>query len=170
MCAGSSLVTAVVLSRRSAPERVRSAAPTAPAAESGSMLCSRGRRPPCLLLLLRPIGTSGLRDGTRQTRLMSKCHVVPEPCEIPITAARRRPLAPSLVVRSGDHPVPASAADSGSSNSKSSSCDVYSLMFPRPRTNGGRERQVLGRSRNDRHVRHGDFARAGSPVALCRTT
>jgi hypothetical protein len=59
ICAGPLLVTAVVLSRRSAPERVRSAAPTAPAAESGSMLCSRGRRPPCLLLLLRPEGHLG---------------------------------------------------------------------------------------------------------------
>ncbi len=37
------------------PTRVRSAAPTASPAECGSvMLCSRRRRPPCLLLGLRP--------------------------------------------------------------------------------------------------------------------
>jgi len=54
-CAAARTATVVVLSRRSAPERVRPAAPTTPAAERGSACCSAGAGGlPRLLLLLRP--------------------------------------------------------------------------------------------------------------------
>src|SRR5665213_2130613 len=55
ICAAGKVATAVVLARRSAPERVRPAAPTTPAAERGSACCSAGAGGlPHLLLLLRP--------------------------------------------------------------------------------------------------------------------
>jgi|NGEPerStandDraft_6_1074524.scaffolds.fasta_scaffold216879_2 hypothetical protein len=54
-CAAGKVATAVVLARRSAPERIRPAAPTTPAAERGSACCSAGAGGlPRLLLLLRP--------------------------------------------------------------------------------------------------------------------
>jgi hypothetical protein len=54
-CAAGKVATAGVLARRSAPERVRPAAPTTPAAERGSACCSAGADGlPRLLLLLRP--------------------------------------------------------------------------------------------------------------------
>ena len=60
--AAARMATAVDLARCSAPERVRSIADSSAAGGihgTGSrvrlcILCSRGRRPPCLLLLLRP--------------------------------------------------------------------------------------------------------------------
>ena len=65
-CAAARTATVVVLSRRSAPERVRPAAPTTPAAERGSACCSAGAGGlPRLLLLLRPyrhIGACGKPD------------------------------------------------------------------------------------------------------------
>ena len=54
-CAAGKVATAGVLARRSAPERVRPAAPTTPAAERGSACCSAGADGlPRVLLLLRP--------------------------------------------------------------------------------------------------------------------
>jgi hypothetical protein len=61
-CAAAMVVAAVVLARCSAPERVRLIADSGAVGgthstgyrERFSMLCSRGRRPPCLLRLLRP--------------------------------------------------------------------------------------------------------------------
>ena len=41
-CAAATVATAVVLSRRSGPERVRPAAPTTAAAKRGSACCSAG--------------------------------------------------------------------------------------------------------------------------------
>src|SRR5665213_2600505 len=62
-CAAARTATVVVLSRRSAPERVRPAAPTTPAAERGSACCSAGAGGlPRLLLLLPPTGTCGSGD------------------------------------------------------------------------------------------------------------
>jgi len=55
ICAAARMATAVVLARRSAPERVRPAEPTTPVAERGSACCSAGAGGlPRLLLLLRP--------------------------------------------------------------------------------------------------------------------
>jgi hypothetical protein len=61
-CAAAMRATLVVLARRSAFKRVWSIADSGAVGgthstgyrERFSMLCSRGRRPPCLLLLLRP--------------------------------------------------------------------------------------------------------------------
>src|SRR5664280_21344 len=66
-CAAGKVATAVVLARRSAPERIRPAAPTTPAAERGSACCSAGAGGlPRLLLLLRPY-----RRGYPEPRLVA---------------------------------------------------------------------------------------------------
>jgi hypothetical protein len=76
-CAAAMVVAAVVLARCSAPERVRLIADSGAVGgthsagyrERLSMLCSRGRRPPCLLRLLRPCNnTSGAGPTLLATR------------------------------------------------------------------------------------------------------
>ena len=69
-CAAGKVATAGVLARRSAPERVRPAAPTTPAAERGSACCSAGADGlPRLLLFMRPDRTSGIVH--RPSRVLS---------------------------------------------------------------------------------------------------
>jgi hypothetical protein len=80
------------------------------------------------------------------------------------------PLAPKRVVMSGDHAERDAVGGLRLFELEVLEFEVSALMCPPPRPNGGRALQVLGRYRNDGHDRHADFVRAGSPVAVCRTT
>jgi hypothetical protein len=64
-CAAGKVATAVVLARRSAPERIRPAAPTTPAAERGSECFAVGHGASVLSPVAAP-GTTGIPLGTRR--------------------------------------------------------------------------------------------------------